>query len=149
MPTAASMAAYANVTAIAGCPGMVSSLATQSDGKIIIGGNFNGVGGKYRGGFARLNPDGSLDTSFKGGVDGWVQSVALQADGKILVAGNFGQCQGYARPSLARLNPDGSLDTTFNPRLGAGDDSGSIVHQVVPLSNGQMMITGYLCNRHS
>ena len=30
--------AYANVTAIAGGPGMVSSLATQSDGKIIIGG---------------------------------------------------------------------------------------------------------------
>jgi len=126
---------------------MVSSLATQSDGKIIIGGvNFNGVGGKYRGGFARLNPDGSLDTSFKAGVNGWVEGVALQADGKILVAGNFGQCQGYARHGLARLNPDGSLDTAFNLRLGAGDDSGSIVHQVVPLSNGQLMITGYLQN---
>ena len=105
---------------------MVSSLATQSDGKIIIGGdNINGVGGKYRGGFARLNPDGSLDTSFKSGVDGWVEGVALQADGKILVAGYFGQCQGYARNSLARLNPDGSLDTAFNPRLGAGYRTGS------------------------
>jgi uncharacterized delta-60 repeat protein len=135
---------YANVTAFAGGPGVVSSLATQRDGKIIIGGSFNGVGGKYRGGFARLNPDGSLDTAFKSGVNGWVEGVALQADGKILVAGNFGQCQGYARHGLARLNPDGSLDTTFNLRLGAGDDSGSIVHQVVPLSNGQMMITGYL-----
>ncbi|MBU4231390.1 MAG: hypothetical protein KKD99_12735 [Proteobacteria bacterium] len=137
--------AFASVTPFPGGPGMVSSLATQSDGKIIIGGpNFNGVGGKYRGGFARLNPDGSLDTSFKSGVNGWVEGVALQADGKILVAGNFGQCQGYARHGLARLNPDGSLDTAFNLRLGAGDDSGSIVHQVVPLSNGQLMITGYL-----
>jgi uncharacterized delta-60 repeat protein len=134
--------AYATVTPTPGGPGMVASLATQSDGKIIIGGvNFNGVGGKYRGGFARLNPDGSLDTSFKGGVNGWVEGVAVQADGKILVAGNFGQCQGYARTSLARLNPDGSLDTAFNPRLGA-----DIVHQVVPLSNGQMMLTGYLQN---
>lgn len=131
---------YASITPQPGGPGMVSSLATQSDGKIIIGGvNFNGVGGKYRGGFARLNPDGSLDTSFKAGVNGWVEGVAVQADGKILVAGNFGQCQGYARTSLARLNPDGSLDTAFNPRLGA-----DIVHQVVPLANGQMMLVGYL-----
>jgi uncharacterized delta-60 repeat protein len=135
---------YATITANQGFPAMASSLATQSDGKIIIGGNFTGVGGKYRGGLARLNPDGSLDTSFKSGVDGWVEGVALQADGKILVAGNFGQCQGYARHSLARLNPDGSLDTAFNLWLGAGDDSGSIVHQVVPLSNGQLMITGYI-----
>jgi uncharacterized delta-60 repeat protein len=133
---------YANLTANLGFPGMVASLATQSDGKIIIGGpKFNGAGGKYRGGFARLNPDGSLDTSFKSGVNGWVEGVALQADGKILVAGHFGQCQGYARSGLARLNPDGSLDTAFNPKLGA-----DIVHQVVPLSNGQMMITGYLQN---
>jgi uncharacterized delta-60 repeat protein len=133
---------HASVTPFPGGPGMVASLATQSDGKIIIGGvNFNGVGGKYRGGFARLNPDGSLDASFKGGVNGWVEGVAVQADGKILVAGNFGQCQGYARSSLARLNPDGSLDTAFNPPLGA-----DIVHQVVPLSNGQLMITGYLAS---
>ena len=76
-------------------------------------------------------------------MNGWVEGVAVQADGKILVAGNFGQCQGYARTSLARLNPDGSLDTAFNPRLGAGYNLNH-VHQVVPLSNGQMMIAGYL-----
>ena len=78
---------------------MVYSLATQSDGKIIIGGDFNGVGGKYRGGMARINPNGSLDTSFKGGVDGYVKSVAVQADGKILVGGHFGQCQSYPSPA--------------------------------------------------
>ena len=137
--------AYANITTVAGYPGTVYSLATQSDGKIIIGGtNINGVGGKYRGGFARLNPDGSLDTSFKAGVNGWVEGVALQADGKILVAGNFGQCQGYARSGVVRLNPDGSLDTAFNLRLGPGYRTGSSIHQVVPLSNGQLMITGYI-----
>jgi uncharacterized delta-60 repeat protein len=131
--------AYAGITANQGFPAMVFSLATQSDGKIIVGGNFTGVGGKYRGGFARLNPDGSLDTSFKAGVDGLVQNAAIQADGKILVAGNFGQCQGYARSSLARLNPDGSLDTAFNPPLGA-----DIVYQALPLPDGKIMITGYL-----
>ena len=108
---------FTNVTAMAGWPGMVYSLAAQSDGKILIGGDFNGVGGKYRGGFARLNPNGSLDTSFKGGVDGIVRSVAVQADGKILLGGDFGQCNGFACTSLARLNPDSSLDTAFKPAV--------------------------------
>jgi uncharacterized delta-60 repeat protein len=140
---------YANVTANAGWFGMVYSLAAQSDGKIIIGGDFNGVGGKYHPGLARINPNGSLDPSFKGGVDGTVRSVAVQADGKILVAGQFGQCHAYARTSLARLNPDGSLDTAFNPMLTNGDNSVSNVAQVVPLSNGQMMIAGEMWNANS
>ena len=80
---------FSNITANAGWSGMVYSMATQSDGKIIIGGDFNGVGGKNRSGLARINPDGSLDTSFIGGVDGIVRSVAVQADGKILLAGQF------------------------------------------------------------
>jgi uncharacterized delta-60 repeat protein len=135
---------FANVTAMAGFSGMVSSLATQTDGKILIGGDFSGVGGKYRGGMARINPDGSLDPSFKGGVDGIVNSVAVQADGKILVAGDFGQCQSYACTGLARLNPDGSFDTAFNPRLEAGDNSVPFINQVVLLANGQMMVVGNL-----
>lgn len=137
---------FANVTAWSGYPGVVHSLATQRDGKILIGGDFNGVGGKYRGGMARINPDGSLDTSFKGGVDGTVSSVAVQADGKILLGGDFGQCQGYTCTGLARLNPDGSLDTAFNPKLVGGDNSVNQVYQVVPLSNGRMMIAGDLFN---
>ena len=58
------------------------------------------------------------------------------------MAGHFGQCQGYACTSLARLNPDGSLDTTFKPMLVGGDNSLNQVNQVVPLSNGQIMIAG-------
>jgi uncharacterized delta-60 repeat protein len=133
---------FANVTAMAGWQGQVYSLATQKDGKILIGGNFNGVGGKYRGGFARLNPNGSLDTSFKGGVDGMVRSVAVQADGKILLGGDFGQCNGFACTSLARLNPDSTLDKAFKPAVANGTSAMSWLTQVVPLANGQMMIAG-------
>jgi uncharacterized delta-60 repeat protein len=135
---------YGNIVANAGYGGNVSSLAVQSDGKILVAGDFNGVGGKARGGFARLNPDGSLDTSFKGAVDGRVFSVAVQADGKILLGGQFGQCQGFARTSLARLNPDGSLDTAFNPKLWGYLNSPNQVYQVVPQSDGKIMITGEL-----
>jgi uncharacterized delta-60 repeat protein len=137
---------FGNVTPMAGWPGMVYSLARQSDGKIIIGGDFNGVGGKYRDGLARINPNGSLDTSFKGLVDGIVRSVAVQADGKVLVGGAFGQCQGVACTSLARLNPDSSLDPTFKPMLVGDDNSLNDMFHVVPLSNGQIMIAGDIYN---
>jgi uncharacterized delta-60 repeat protein len=137
---------FDNVTAMAGWPGMVYSLARQSDGKIIIGGDFTGVCGKYREGFARINSNGSLDSSFKGVVDGVVRSVAVQADGKILVGGAFGQCQGIACTSLARLNPDSSLDITFKPMLVGDDNSLNDIFHVVPLSTGQIMIAGDIYN---
>ncbi|MCX5889469.1 MAG: delta-60 repeat domain-containing protein [Deltaproteobacteria bacterium] len=122
--------------------GTVYALAAQNDGKILVGGDFTGVSAKYRGGIARLNPDGSLDTSFKGGLDGYVESIAIQDDGKILLAGNFGAAQDYARTSLARLNADGSLDTTFNPLVVKGDGSVSDLRQVVRLSGGQPVVAG-------
>ena len=137
---------YGNITAQAGWGGMVYSLATQSDGKIIIGGDFNGVGGKYRGGFARLNPNGSLDPSFRSHLDGRVMSVAVQGDGKILVGGQFGECQGYSCTGLARLNPNGSLDTAFKPMLVGGDNSMNSVNHVVPQSDGKIMIAGNIYN---
>jgi uncharacterized delta-60 repeat protein len=133
---------FSNITAMAGWPGMVYSLARQGDGKIIIGGDFNGVCGKYREGLARINSNGSLDTYFKGVVDGIVRSVALQADGKILVGGAFGQCQGFACTSLARVNPDSSLDSTFKPMLVGDDNTVNDLFHVVPLSTGQIMIAG-------
>src|SRR5437867_337441 len=42
----------------------VSSLALQTDGKVLIGGTFTSVGGQWRTNVARLNPDGTLDTGF-------------------------------------------------------------------------------------
>jgi hypothetical protein len=42
----------------------VFSVATQSDGKILIGGQFSTVGGITRNRIARLNSDGTLDTGF-------------------------------------------------------------------------------------
>jgi uncharacterized delta-60 repeat protein len=140
---------------IANYQGTVYALAAQSDGKILAGGDFTGMfwytknpdGSstshlQYCGGFARLNPDGTLDTSFKGGVDGYVDSIAIQADGKIMLAGKFGAAQAYGRTSLARLNPDGSLDTAFNPLVVKGDGSVSDLHQVRLLSGGQFMAAG-------
>ena len=63
--------------------GAVTSLAVQSDGKILVsGGIFNLVFG----GFGRLHPDGTLDAGFTPdrSVGGPGFALALQADGKFL-----------------------------------------------------------------
>lgn len=135
---------YAGLTTDSTTLGTVYALARQSDGKILIGGDFTGYRGKYRGGFARLNPDGTLDTAFKGGIDGsYVKGIAIQPDGKILLAGYFGAIQQYACTSLARLNSDSYFDTTFKPIVTKLDGSVSDLKQVKPRQNGQIMVAGH------
>jgi uncharacterized delta-60 repeat protein len=100
----------------------ISYMALQADGKVLVGGNFSTFDGVKRNSLARLNPDGSLDTTFDTGAGapgGSLGALLLQPDGKILVGGVFTNFGGVARSHIARLNPDGSLDTTF--------DTGSVV----------------------
>jgi uncharacterized delta-60 repeat protein len=96
----------------------VRSLAEQADGKILVGGGFNTLGGQSRTGVGRLNADGTLDTSFNPGVGEtfpYVASVAVQADGKIVVGGQFTTLDGQGRYYIGRLNADGTLDPGFDP----------------------------------
>src|SRR5438093_11199815 len=74
--------------------GVVFAVVVQPDGKILIGGTFttlspNGGAAVTRNRIARLNPDGTLDTSFNPSADNPVLSIAVQADGKILASGGF------------------------------------------------------------
>jgi uncharacterized delta-60 repeat protein len=99
----------------------VRAIALQPDGKILIAGDFSNVGGisNPRGRIARLNPDGTLDTTFLPGTgaNSAVHCLALQADGRILMGGNFTTYNGESRSYLARLMPDGALDSTFLPEV--------------------------------
>jgi uncharacterized delta-60 repeat protein len=114
--------------------GAVSSIALQSDGKVIIGSAF------YSFKIARLNADGSLDGSFNPGTgpNAGVTSVALQSDGKVLIGGYFGAVNGTNRNGIARLNANGSLDNTFDP--GGGSNGG--VKALALQSNGKVVIGG-------
>ncbi|HEY0606007.1 MAG TPA: delta-60 repeat domain-containing protein [Herpetosiphonaceae bacterium] len=104
-------------TPIPGVNSFVNALALQPDGKVLLGGMFTSIGGTVRNNIARLNADGSLDTSFDPGtgVDSFVHALALQPDGKVLLGGAFTSVGGTARSRIARLNADGSLDISFNP----------------------------------
>jgi uncharacterized delta-60 repeat protein len=100
--------------------GFVEAAALQSDGKIVIGGQFGQVSGTTRNDLARLNTDGSLDATFDPGtgVDGAIADLLVQPDGKIVIGGGFTQVGGTFRLNFAQLNTDGTVDTGFNPILG-------------------------------
>jgi len=112
-----------DATANLGMDGAVRSIVVQSDGKILVGGDFTRVRGAIRtegvprAHLARLNADGSADTSFDPGTgaDAAVHTMALQADGKLLVAGDFSTFNGTNHGRLVRLLSTGAVDTTFAP----------------------------------
>jgi len=97
--------------------------AIQSDGKILLGGDFTGFNGSFKNRIVRLNEDGSIDTSFSigSGANGTISSIKIQLDGKIIIVGSFTSYNGVNARRVARLNIDGSLDTTFTTGLGANN----------------------------
>ena len=119
----------------------VNSIAVQPDGKILIGGLFtalapNGGATVSRNRIARLNPDGTLDTSFDPNASSLVSAIVLQADGRILTGGLFNSIGGQPRNYLARLNQDGTLDNAFDP--GPNDGVASIALQ----PDGKILVGG-------
>lgn len=118
----------------------ISKIALQSDGKILIGGFFDNYNGVERNGIARINQDGSLDTSFnpRNGPRFYVTGLVVQSDGKILIGGDFTDIDGIERNGIARLNQDGSLDTSFDPGLGVDERISDIVLQ----PDGKILIGG-------
>jgi len=100
-------------------PFFVQSVLPLPDGKILIGGDFDIVGGVARRSLARLNADGSVDTAFDTRVIGTVNTIARQPDGRILVGGVFtgvrgvGSTSTFGSTNIARFNNDGIVDTNF------------------------------------
>ena len=123
-----------------GADNFVRTIALQPDGKVLIGGWFNTVNGVTRNYIARLNADGTLDTSFNpgSGPNNWVESVAIQSDGKVLLAGSFTQVSGQPRNHIDRLNTNGSLDLSFQTSTGANDE----IRVVTVQPDGKILIGG-------
>jgi uncharacterized delta-60 repeat protein len=99
--------------------GSIFTLATQTDGKIIVGGNFSQINNVPRRNIARLNPDGSVDQTFDAGntLDYTVKKVIVQPDGKILVHKDTFS-NNITPAHIYRLNSDGSLAASFTPTTG-------------------------------
>jgi uncharacterized delta-60 repeat protein len=104
-----------------GGTGFAASAVLQSDGKIVIVGatSLNAQpGGAYNFAVARLNTDGTLDTTFGNGglvatditpsAEDNALSVFIQPDGKIVTGGYSGSFM-----ALVRYNANGTLDNKF------------------------------------
>jgi len=125
-----------------GAGGVIYAFALQSDGKIVIGGRFSNVNGVSRHNIARLNDDGSLDTSFDPGTgtDGDIQNLTLDAAGRVLIVGRFSTINGVARRAAARLLANGSLDTNFDVQFTSSTSLRANVVMARP--GGQILIGG-------
>lgn len=117
--------------------------------KILINGRFTTVNGVARTGIARLNADGTLDTSFTPPAltalgDPIVDQIAVQSDGKIVIVGRFTSVGGLDRTGVARLHANGTHETSFEPPAltFAGGASNLHPQAVVILGDGKILIGG-------
>jgi len=116
----------------------VDDLCLQTNGQILIVGSFSQYAGVDRKYVARLNADGSLDTSFDVGIgpNSAVECAAMLPDGRILVGGWFSTFGGYSQDYIALLNTNGSLDLTFRTT------ANSVVYDIDVLSDSRFYIAG-------
>ncbi|WP_165371403.1 hypothetical protein [Pseudolysobacter antarcticus] len=123
-----------------GADSVVSALASQTDGRVLLAGDFAHYNGTTRGMIARAKYDGTLDTLFAPtpGTNGQMLGLLLQPNGKVLLLGGFTTVNGQPRQSLARMNSDASLDTTFTADLSGFDYLQSFALQ----ADGKILIAG-------
>lgn len=130
-----------NFTIGTGFNQIVNKVMIQPDGKIITVGTFSNYNGTGINGIARLNSDGTRDTSLNsGGFSGAVNTFDIQSDSKIVVGGGFGNYAGVSQSRITRLNSDGTRDTNFS--IGTGFNAGSAVNAIAIQSDGKILIGG-------
>jgi uncharacterized delta-60 repeat protein len=128
------------------------ALSLQPDGKIVVAGSATvGVTDDFA--VARLNANGSLDTTFNGsgkvttaigtGAE-QIKDIAIQEDGKIVAVG-YSHNGTDLDIAVVRYNADGSLDTSFDGDgkrtlgIGIGQES---ANAVALQADGKIVIAG-------
>jgi uncharacterized delta-60 repeat protein len=136
-------------------------VALQPDGRIVLVGTAERQAPNYDFAMARLNANGSLDTTFNGtgkqtvafdlggGNDDEATGVTLQAGGKIVVSGFAQTGPTNYDFALVRLTANGSLDPAFNGTgketipfdLGGSDQDEAFAAAVQP--DGKIVVVGF------
>ncbi|HTL16250.1 MAG TPA: delta-60 repeat domain-containing protein, partial [Patescibacteria group bacterium] len=104
-------------------------------------------GASYQG-IARLNTDGTLDSTFHSTpvlgpykYTGDIYSIVLQTNGQALIAGRFVSVDGAAVTNLARLNADGTRDSGFQAAAWGGTGNQG-VNAMVLQNDGKIILAG-------
>jgi uncharacterized delta-60 repeat protein len=125
--------------------GAVRSIAVQADGRVLVGGQFNGphsIGGQTRNYIARLDALTGMADSFDPSANNTVYSITVQKDGHVLAGGDFTVIGGQSRISFARLDPITGLDDSFKPGVCGGG-----VYAIVVQSDGKILVGGAFFGR--
>ncbi len=95
----------------------VNTIAVQTDGKVIVGGNFTNYKGTTVNKIVRLNIDLTIDNTFNigTGFDGAINAIAIQSDGKILAGGAYTNYKGTANKRIIRLYGKATTQTLCSP----------------------------------
>ena len=117
----------------------VQDMIVLPDGKILICGSFTSFNGTVRNRVARLNGDGTLDSTFNPDANGFVEELILQPDGRIIIGGTFTTVGGTARAGISRLNANGTVDSTFNVGNGVGNGA---IYAAERQTDGKILIGG-------
>src|SRR5947207_4535981 len=116
------------------------ALALQSDGRILVGGQFSQVDLSLRFNLARLNTNGSVDLTFNPGNGplGNVNAIVIQPNGAIIIGGEFTSYDGFNRGGIARVLANGTLDFSFDSGAGTGGNVFALALQ----HNGRIVLGG-------
>jgi uncharacterized repeat protein (TIGR01451 family)/uncharacterized delta-60 repeat protein len=118
-----------------------------SNGPIVIAGAFDIVNGVFRHKIARLDLDGSLDSTFNpgAGADGPIYALAQTFAGtnqmrKILVAGAFGSFNNAPANGIVQLNDNGSVDQAFTS--GGVNGTNGTIYAIAVQADQKIIIGG-------
>jgi uncharacterized delta-60 repeat protein len=103
--------------------GPVWSLAHQSGGTVLAGGEFQEVSGRPVSNLVRIRPDTSVDETFSanlGLINGVVNKVLVLPDDSIYIAGAFTEVGGHSTARVALLHPNGTVNTSFRSQISGG-----------------------------
>jgi hypothetical protein len=110
---------------------------------LIIAGAFTTVNGQPAQRIAKLNLDGSLDTSFKASAGSTVKDFALLGD-RLILGGEFGKINTTMVRGLAAIDPEtGKTDLTFNLPISESRDAYAPYVQELDVSaDGKWLVIG-------
>jgi uncharacterized delta-60 repeat protein len=120
-------------------------LAVGPGDKIYAGGKFKKFNGAARNvALVRLNPDGSLDSSFADGTVSFgatVTGISIQPDGKVLVDTAYANASLQPTVQVYRLGVNGGLDATFTQGAGTPLVNVAPLHHGL-MKNGRILVCG-------
>ncbi len=121
---------------------IVESVLVQSNGKILVGGEFYTVNGIPKHAIVCLNNDGNIDnsSSYSGDEAISIIDIKSQPDDKIIISGGFDEYSNTpVNSNILRLNANGTIDQTF---LNPGNGTNPYVMDVEIQSNGKIVLVG-------